>query len=116
MTDPCMLTLFNVFKYHVSCTDGKISVRIKIAITLIFRFRRRPIQLVVFVTVGLSSFLRHLWQVLLYVEVFSVARLGQLTVTGRQKKFRHQRLAEDVRTTKGLEERTQLIKWNDGEA
>ena len=63
-----------VFKYHVSRTDGKISVRIKVGITFIFRFRRRPIQLVVFVPVGLSSFL-HLLQVLFGVEVTSVARL-----------------------------------------
>ena len=58
---------------------GKISVRIKIGITFIFRFHRRPIQLVVFVPVGLSSFLRHPRQVLLGVQVCSVARLGQLT-------------------------------------
>ena len=41
-----------VFKHHVSCTDGKISVTIKIVITFIFRFRRRSILLVVFVTVS----------------------------------------------------------------
>ena len=50
---------FNVFKYHVSCTDGKITVRIKIGITFIFRLQRRSIQLPVSVPVGLSSFLRH---------------------------------------------------------
>ena len=33
------------FKYHVSCTDRKISVGIKIGITFILRFHRRPIQL-----------------------------------------------------------------------
>ena len=37
----------NTIKYHVSCTDRKISVRIKIGITFIFRFHRRPIQTVV---------------------------------------------------------------------
>ena len=46
--------VFNVHKYRVSYTDGKISVRIKIGITFFFRFHRRPIQLVVFVPVGLS--------------------------------------------------------------
>jgi hypothetical protein len=66
----------HVFKYHVSCTDGKISFRIKIGITFIFRFHRRPIQLVVFVPVGLSSFL-HLLQVSLGVEVSTVAGLGR---------------------------------------
>jgi hypothetical protein len=50
-----MLYNFNVFKYHVSCTDGKISVRIKIEITFIFRFHCHPIQLIVFVPVGLLS-------------------------------------------------------------
>ena len=48
----------NTFKY-VSSTDGKILVRIKIGITFIFRFRRTPIQVVVFFPVGLSSFLRN---------------------------------------------------------
>jgi hypothetical protein len=38
--------------FSVSWTDGKISVRIKIEIIFIFRFHRRPIQLVVFVPVG----------------------------------------------------------------
>ena len=48
---------------------------IKIGINFIFRLHRRPIQLVVFDPVGLSSFL-HLRQVLLGVEVSSVAELG----------------------------------------
>ena len=71
---------------------------IEIGITFIFRFRCRPIQLVVFVPVGLSSFLRHLLHVLLGVEVSSVARPGQFTVriqvqrstvqAMRQKKFK----------------------------
>jgi hypothetical protein len=61
-----------LFKYHVSCTDGKISVRIKIEITIIFRLRHLPIQLVVFIPVGLSSFLRNHRQILLGVEVSSV--------------------------------------------
>ena len=54
-------------------------IRIKIQITFIFRFYSRCIQLVVFVPVGLSSFLQHLQQVLLGVEVSSVVRPGQLT-------------------------------------
>ena len=61
---------------------------IKSGITFIFKFHRRPIQLVVFVPVGLSSFL-HLLQVLLAVELSSFAQ--------------------------GLQERTQLIEWDDGE-
>ena len=73
----------NTFIHHVSCTDGKISVRIKIGINFILWFHRRPIQIVVLVPLGLSSFLRP---------------------------------AEDVvRTTKGLQERTQLFEWDDGE-
>ena len=52
---PFSSTYIYVFKYHVSCTDGKISVRIKIRITFIFRFHCHPIHLVVFVPVGLSS-------------------------------------------------------------
>ena len=48
-------TTINVFKYHVSCTNGKISVRIKIGITFIFMFYHSPILLVMFVPVGLSS-------------------------------------------------------------
>ena len=47
--------ILNVLKHHISCTDGKISVKIKIEITLICRFDRHPIQLVMFVPVGLSS-------------------------------------------------------------
>ena len=44
----------NVFEYHVSCTDGKISVRIKIGITFIFRLHRHSIQLVMLAPVDLS--------------------------------------------------------------
>ena len=32
------------FKYHVSCTDGKISIESKLWIAFIFSFRRRPIE------------------------------------------------------------------------
>ena len=64
-------------KIYIKLT--KKLVRIKIGITFISRFHLRPIQSVVFVPVGLSSFL-HLRQVLLGVQVSSVARLGQLTV------------------------------------
>ena len=49
-----------VIEYHVSCTAGKISVGIKIGITFIFRFHRRPMQLVVIVPVALLSFLRQI--------------------------------------------------------
>ena len=37
-----------------------LTVRIKIGITFIFMFHRRPIQLVMFVPVDFSSFLQHL--------------------------------------------------------
>ena len=46
----------------------------KIGIAFIFRFHRRPIQVVVFFPVGLSSFL-HLLQVVLTVEISSVTWL-----------------------------------------
>ena len=83
-----------VFKYHVSGTGGKISVKIKVGITFIFRFHRRLIQLIVFVQLQRST-----------------------AQAGRQNKLRHPtRFAEDVvRTTKGLQERTQLTEWDDGE-
>ena len=67
-------------KHHVPCTDGKISVRIKIEITFFFRLHRRPIQLVVLVPVGLSLLWWHRQQVLLVVKVSSVAQPGQLLV------------------------------------
>ena len=35
----CELICINTFKYHVSCTDGKISVRIELPF-----FHHRPIQ------------------------------------------------------------------------
>ena len=54
-------------------------LRIKIGITFIFRLHRHSIVLVVFVPVGLSSFL-HLWQVVLGVEFFSVDWPEDLTV------------------------------------
>ena len=48
------------------------SLRIKIGITFIFRFHRRPILLVVFFSVGLLSICWHLLQVFLGVEISSV--------------------------------------------
>jgi hypothetical protein len=45
--------MFNVYKYYVSCTDKKISSRIKIEITFILSLYLLPIQLVVLVHVGL---------------------------------------------------------------
>ena len=62
--------------YATSLLSMEPWARIKIGITFIFRLRHRPIQLVVFVLVGLSSFLLHRRQVLLGVEVSSVARPG----------------------------------------
>ena len=114
--------MINTFKYHISCINGKISVIIEIENTFIFRLHRRPVQLVTFVPIGLSLPLYHRRQLLLIVEVSSVARPGQLTVrvqitvsvgqTGRQKELRQSRRpADDVTTaTKGLQEPTYLIE------
>ena len=55
-------TYFNTFKYHVSCIDGKISVRINLLSYLFFH--RRPIQQLWFFPVGLSSLIQHFQQVL----------------------------------------------------
>ena len=48
---------------------------LKIGITFILSFHRRPIQLVVFIPVGLSSFL-HLLQVLLMLKFLLSPGLG----------------------------------------
>ena len=61
--------VINVFKYNVSCTHGKISIRIKIIINFIIRFHRRPIEL-----------------------------QRSTAQAGRQKKFRHPtRPTEDIK-------------------
>jgi len=52
-TDDRTIWMFNVYKYYVSCTDKKISSRIKIEITFILSLYLLPIQLVVLVHVGL---------------------------------------------------------------
>ena len=67
---------------------GRFQLESKLELPLFSGFTVVPIQLVVFVSAQ----------------------------TGRQKKLRHPtRPAEDVRTTKGLQERTQLIELEDGE-
>ena len=71
-------------------------VTMKIRIAFIFRCYRRLIQLVVFVPVGLSLYLQHLWQVWLGVEVY--------TITRPWKPLHPTRTAEDVIATKGLQE------------
>jgi hypothetical protein len=85
-------------------------IRIKIGITFILRLHRRPIQLVMFVPTGLSLFLQHIRQVLLGVEISSVALSGQLNV-GVEVSSTPTRPVESVAlTTKGLQERnTQLL-------
>ena len=104
---------------------------IKIGINFIFMFHRRPIQLVAFVPVGLSSLL-HLLQVLLGVEVSSVIsyyhrklklkhrvtfcyKMAAIPID-RRKFDTQQDLQNVIRTTKGLQERIQVIEWNDGDA
>ena len=56
------VNMFNTFKYHVSCTDGKISVRI-IYFYYLF-FHHHPIQCCVFFPIGLLLLMRHFQQVL----------------------------------------------------
>ena len=104
---------------------------IKIGITFIFRFHRHPIQLVVFVPVGLLLFLRHLRQVMLGVEVSSVAQPGQLTIGVQISdwtptvNYPGQAVEETATPNKTcqrcrkndetLQKRTQLIEWDIGE-
>ena len=53
--DELEASLINLyFEYHVTRTDGNISIRIKIEITFIFRLDRRLIQLYMLVHVGFS--------------------------------------------------------------
>ena len=66
-------------KYHVSCTDGKISLRINLFLLPIFPSSHS--RDVFFFRVGLSSLTRHSQQILLGVEVSSVSWLGQFTKT-----------------------------------
>ena len=57
---------------HCSFRKAYCEIIIKIGITFIFRFHRRPIQIVLFFPVGLSLFLRYLLRDLLGVEVSSL--------------------------------------------
>ena len=70
--------VINIFKYHVSCTDGKISVRINLSLlpTSPPSFH----SIVVFYFLGLSLLSQHSQQVLLGVGVSYISWLGQLTV------------------------------------
>ena len=70
--------LVNTFKHHVSCTDGKISVRINVLFCLFFTvvpsnifvfLSCRPFVVNITFSIGLMG-----------VEVFSVSWFGQLTV------------------------------------
>ena len=85
----------NSFKYHVSCTDGKIPVRIKLELP----FFTSSHSIVVFFPVGLSSLSRNFQQFLLGVEVSVSLKLHHPT-----------RPVENVMiTTKCLQERTKLL-------
>ena len=54
MDEVCLDNVKSIFlKYHVSYTNGKISIRIKIGITFIYRLHSCPNQLVLFFLVGL---------------------------------------------------------------
>ena len=63
-------TNFEVFRFlcFQAETIPVLIFRVNTGITFIFRLRRRPIKLVVFVPVGLSPFQRHCRQVLLDAE------------------------------------------------
>ena len=52
-------TSYDNFKYHVSCTDGKISVRINLLLYLFFHPRRPNQHLSVSYPVGLSLLIQH---------------------------------------------------------
>ena len=83
---------------------------IKNEITFIFKLHLHPIHLVVFVPINLSS-------VTISSAGLDLNSSGQLPRLGDRKKLRYStRPAEEVKTTKGLQERTQLIEWDDGEA
>ena len=71
-------SMFLNIMYHTPMR--RFQLESKFELPVFFRLHRRPIQIVVFVPVGLSSSLRHLWQVFVFVEVSSVTWLGQLTV------------------------------------
>ena len=62
------LCLINSFKYHVSCTDGKMSVRINLLFYLFFH--RRPIP------VGLSLLIQQFQQVLCELKFLLSPGLG----------------------------------------
>ena len=68
------------FIYHVSCTDGKISVRIYLFLLPIFPLSSHSIFVFFFFSVGLSLFSQHSQQVLLFIEGSSVSWLVKLTV------------------------------------
>jgi hypothetical protein len=69
----------NTFKYCVSCTDWKISVRSNVFLVPIFPLLSHSI-VVFFFPVGLLFLSQHSQPVFLGVEVSSVSWLGQLTV------------------------------------
>ena len=89
----------NTLKYHVSCTDGKISVRINLFLLSIFPPQSHSVG-GFFFRVGLSLLSQHSQKVLC-VEVSSVLQLQHPT-----------RPAENVITTKGLQERKTPLLLN----
>ena len=91
----------NTFKYHVSCTDGKISVQINLFLLPIFLPSSHSIVMFFF-PVGFSSLKRHSQQALLGAEVSSVSEPASRPVENV------------VLTTKGLQERKNSIEWDDG--
>ena len=112
---------FNKNYYITHCIKYKNSVRIKIGITSIFQVSLsshsiccvrscRPFVILTTSSVGLvgcqSSFSCPAW----VVDETSTAQAGQ------QKKFRHPTRPADVnKLTKGLQEWTQQIEWDDDE-
>ena len=65
----------NTFKYHVSCTDGNISVRINLLFYLYFPPSSHP-TFVCFFPVGLSSLIQHYQQVLWVLKLLLSPGLG----------------------------------------
>ena len=83
----------NTFKYHVSCTDGKISVRINLLFYLYFPPSSHP-KFVCFFPVGLLLLIKQFQQILWELKLLLFLGLGsdlnsncQLPKSGDRRNF-----------------------------